>query len=892
MMLRSWRSRLRYWLHSGERARLLREEMEAHLLIAAQDLMEAGMTEQDARFAARRRFGNRTLLEEESRRMWLAQWASDLAQDTGYAMRSIRKQPGFAMVAVLSAALGIGTCSLVFGLANFALLRQLPVAESSRLISVLPENLRKGKVGQSMSYPDFVDLRSARSFAGMTAFFPSIPAVISTGGEPQRYWGSVATANYFDVVRPAFAVGRGFDAASDGTPGEAPSVVLSYRLWQSRFGGNAALVGRTIELNRRKVTVAGVTGPGFQGTESMFFTDFWVPFSMLDSLEEAGWQGGSMNDRGSQWLSAVGRLRPLVSPSAAASEIGVIGKRLSADYPATNTDRAFRTERAGQLNPGIRKLAAAAFAMLLLVAALVLCTACANVANLLLARASARRREFATRLAIGAGRGRLVRQLLTESALLALAGGAAGFALAWLGAAAISKSQLPISLPVDLTVSLDYRVMLFSTALAVFTGVSFGLLPALRATRPDLTGALKGAAAPLAGLRRFGLRNLLVVAQVAICVVLLVCSGLFVRSLRAARKIELGFAHRNIVLAAFDPSLNRYSPAQTRRILDRLLDDVRAIPGIESVSLGDSVPLNLEGTQNMFVPKDQPAGAERSGIRADIYSVAPGFFATLGIRQVSGTDFPAGAAADDLVILNQAAAATAFPNQDPAGRRISYLGRSLRIAGVVQTTKSRTIGEDPHPCLYLPLNRAMRGNDSLTGMTLVLRTKGDPAGFTRAVREAARRIDPTLAMFDIRTMDTQVSRALYLPRATALLFGLTGLAGLFLATIGLFGVVSFAVARRTAEIGMRVALGATRARVLGMILRQGLALTAAGTAIGLALALAVTRITASLLYGVRPADTITFLAVPLFLAAVATGACLIPARRAARLDPMRALRCE
>lgn len=890
-MIRRLQRRLRYWLHSGERARLLREEMEIHLAMRTQQFMEDGMTESDARGAARRQFGNATLQQEEALGTWIARWLNDLVQDFVFAARTVRKQPGFAAVAILSAALGIGACSLIFGIANFALFRPLPVDDPSHLASVSGRNLRRGKIGTSLAYPDFEDLRQAHSFQGMTAFFQFMPATISSNGEPQRYWGSLVTANYFDVVRPAFAIGRGFDAAKDDRKGEAPVAVLSYQLWQARFAGDHTIVGRSIELNRQKVTVVGVTGASFRGTEVMFFSDFWLPFSMLGSLAEVGMGGDRLQDRSGQWLMAAGRLREGVTEKEAASEIEVIGKRLSTAYPATNIDRGFHVERSGQVHPGFRKMIVVFFAMLLVVATLVLCTACANVANLLLARASARQKEIATRLAIGAGRGRLVRQLLTESVMLALLGGIGGYAIAQLGASSIGRSPIPLSMPVDLSISLDYRVMLFCMALSTLTGVVFGLVPALRATRPDLTGALKDERVRLGQSRRFGLRNLLVVAQVSICMVLLICSGLFLRSLYSARNIDTGFAHRNVLMMAFDPSLNRYAPSEARRIVDAILESTRAIPGVESVSLGNGVPLNMEGTQNSFVPEGNLAG-KRNPILADIYSIAPRYFETLGIRMFDGEDFHPGMPSEDVAIVNQALVGKAFPNQNPIGRRISYQGRTVRIVALVATTKSRTIGEDPHPCLYFPIARDPRGNDSLTGITLVLRTRGNPAGYAPLVRQTIRNIDPALALFDVRTMDTQISKALFLPRAAAFLFGLAGFMGLLISTVGIYGVISFAVARQTKEIGVRMALGASRTQVLGMVLKQGLALTVAGCAIGLGLALALSRVASSLLYGVSPRDTLTFVLVPAVLLLIALVACLVPARRAASLDPIRALRYE
>jgi predicted permease len=886
-MLERWRRRLRYWLHSRERARLLREEMEFHLELKTRELMEDGMAEQDAHSTARRQFGNPTARQEESRETWMARWLTDFMRDATFAARTIRKQPGFAALAVLSAALGIGACSLVFSIANFALFGRLPVHDPSRLMNISGRDLREGSVGRSMAYPDLADLRQAECFQGITGYFQFMPASISGGGEPQRYWGTIATANYFDVVRPSFAVGHGFDAARDDRQGESPVVVLSYSLWKSRFAGDPAIVGQRIDLNSRKVTVVGVTGPAFRGAETMFLSDFWIPFSMLDALADVGMGGDHLHNRLNQWLAAAGRLRDGASVQSGAAELDVIGKRLSAAWPATNDDRGFYVERAGQLNPGMRRMVVVFFALLLAVSVLVLCTACANVANLLLARASARQKEIATRLAIGAGRGRLVRQLLTESVMLALAGGAAGYVISRAGASAIGRVRIPLSLPIDFSIPLDYRVLLFSMSLAVLTGVIFGLAPALRATSPDLTGALKDERAHIGPWRRFGLRNILVVAQVAMCMVLLVCSGLFLRSLRSAAKIDTGMSHRNVLLMGFDPGLSGRSAKDSARLLDAILAGAARLPGVESATLASNVPLDMEGTQDILSP-----APGKSPVRVDIYSVAPRFFETLGIPLIAGEDFRGGVPADDIVIVNQAFAAQAFPGENLVGRRIDFYKRSLRIVGVVGTAKSRTIGEEPHPCFYFPIARDARGNDSLTGITLALRTRGDPVGYVTSVRQTIGKIEPTLAVFDVRTMDVQIEKALLLPRVSAALFGLAGLMGLLISTVGIYGVISFSVARQTKDIGIRVALGARRAQVLGMVLRQGLTLTFAGCAIGMLAALALSRITASLLYGVSPTDGLTFAAVPAALFTIAAIACLVPARRAAKLDPIRALRCE
>ena len=625
----------------------------------------------------------------------------------------------------------------------------------------------------------------------------------------------------------------------------------------------------------------------------MFYSDFWLPFSMMDTLAQVGMGGDRLHDRGGQWLLAAGRLRDGVSAQAAAAELEVIGKRLSAAYPATNDDRSFHVELAGQINPGIRKMVVVFFLMLICVAIMVLCTACANVANLLLARASARQKEIATRLAIGAGRGRLVRQLLTESLMLALLGGIARIRHRAAGRQRDRQIPNPARLAGRLfgLARLPGHALLHRSVRVHRSGVRAGSGITRDAAEPDwraqgrtrIDSANRAASACAISWLWRRWRSAWCCWSVPDCF----CAA----SIRPVTSTP-GFTHRNLLLMAFDPSLNRYAPAETRRLVDRILEAARAVPGVEAASLGDSVPLNIEGTQNSFTPEGHVADGEKGSIRADIYSVAPQYFETFGIRMLDGEDFRPGGSPDDIVIVNQAASDKAFPNQNPIGRRISYLGRKVRIAGLVATTKSRTIGEDPHPCLYFPMARDPRGNDSLTGMTLVLRTRGNPAGYAPLVRLAIRNIDPALAVFDVRTMDTQLAQALFLPRATALLFGLAGLMGLLISTVGIYGVVSFSVARQTREIGVRMAMGARRGQVLGMVLKQGLILTVIGSAIGLGLAMALGRMASSLLYGVSPTDTLTFILVPALLLLVALVACLVPARRAASLDPIHALRYE
>ena len=416
----------------------------------------------------------------------------------------------------------------------------------------------------------------------IAGYFPIVAATISSNGEPRRYWGSIVTANYFDVVRPPFALGRGFEAAHDDSRGQAPAVVLSHSLWQGRFGGDAEIVGKTIEMNKRTVTVVGVAAAGFHGTEVAMASDFWWPMSMVDQVSILNGPKSDIWDRDNDWVWAVGRLRDGVSRQEAGAEGEVIGKRLATQYPKSNQDTSLHVETAGQVNASLRRVVETFFSLLMAVTILVLLTACANVANLLLARASARQKEIATRLAIGAGRGRLVRQLLTESILLALAGGAGGYLIAFWAASNIGKFRLPIPIPIDLTVTLDYRVVLFSAVLAMITGIVFGLAPAVRATRTDLTGALKDGSAPVGLLRRFSLRNILVITQVAVCMLLLICSGLFLRSLEASQIANTGMRSRNVALLGLRSAIEWLHRRPVAAVYDRAAGTRRGASGRRS----------------------------------------------------------------------------------------------------------------------------------------------------------------------------------------------------------------------------------------------------------------------------------------------------------------------
>jgi predicted permease len=519
---------------------------------------------------------------------------------------------------------------------------------------------------------------------------------------------------------------------------------------------------------------------------------------------------------------------------------------------------------------------------------MVLLIACSNVANLMLARAMARQREIGLRLALGASRRRLIRQLLTESVLLSAIGAVGGFALAAAATLAISRFTLPIPLPIQFDFAPDARVLWFTAALAVVTGLVFGLVPALRATRPDLVTALKEQTTAFGSSRRLGMRNLLVVVQVSLSLVLLAGAGLFLRSLEKASSIDIGMRPDRVLLMATNPKLSQYSPEKTSQYLARLRERVSALPGVRSVSYLDSVPLSIGGTSLDF-KADGVKDAKQ--IAADVYFAGSHLFATMGIPLLHGRDFDKQADAAS-IILNERMAQHMFPHADPIGRRIMESGKAYEVIGVAKNFKSRTLGEEPSDVAFLYLEARPEDVFSFYGISIVVKTAGDPNAMIRPVRQEIASLDPNLAVSGTETMREHVNGALLIPRLSAVLLGVFGAVGLTLATVGLYGVMSYSVRRRTREIGIRMALGARSGGVLGLVARQGLALAGIGVAIGLALALMGSRFAASLLYGVSATDPLTFIVVPALLLAVAALAVLLPARRAARTDPLRALRYE
>jgi predicted permease len=810
---------------------------------------------------------------------------AELRQNLTYSIRRFSKSPGLVFAVVVSIALGIAANSTIFSMISRFVLRPAPVGDPSTLMAI--HTTHDGdQCCNSFSWPLYQDVRDqAHSFSGVTAYYELLPASISGNGEPERIWGQSATANFFDVSQIRMSLGRGFLSTEE----HLPVIVLSHILWQRRFASDPDIVGKPIILSGHPYTVVGVAPPGFRGLDIILDPQFWVP---LGNVEQLASNVPTRDSRVFHWVTVVGRLAPGVTHAQASAELATIAQRLAKTYPDTDKGNGFLFDQAGSLPPGRDHSAILLFfASLLVVVLLVLGIACANVANLLLAQAATRQREMAVRLALGASRGQLLRQMLFESTMLALAGGVLGTLLSLWATSALAAFHIPAPVPLDVTLTVDWRVILYTFSLSVGAGLVCGFIPSWIASRPVLTSALKGEDALARPGRRFTLRNILVVAQIAMSLILLCATGLFLRSLQGASAIEIGFRHNNLLMLSVDPRVHGYTPERTTQFLTQLQANVASIPGVVSVAATDAVPLAGGNRSDEFHAEGQPKSTPDAGV--ELYMATPGYFETLGIPRLAGRDFanenPTG---PKVAIVNQAFAEHFFGNGNPIGHTVNGGGVAYQIIGVTQNIKSRSLGEDTRYVLFRSLAQSTASDPSFLGYQLIIHTAGDSASIANTVRQRIHQLDPSMAVYDTETMQEHLSKALFLPRLAGTLFGIFGFIGLVLAAVGLYGVMSYSVSRRTHEIGIRIALGAQLNAVQQLIVRQGMVLAAIAIAIGLPASWAAAKLSSSFLYGVRPHDTVTFLTVPVFLAVVALVACWIPARRAAKVDPQIALRYE
>jgi predicted permease len=679
-------------------------------------------------------------------------------------------------------------------------------------------------------------------------------------------------------------LGRGFLPSEE----HQPVIVLGHRLWQRRFASDPAIVGKPVTLSGHLYTVVGVAPPAFRGLDIVLDPEFWVP---LGNEEQLASNPPNRNNRGMHWLAVTGRLSPGVTSTQATAELATLAKHYAKAYPATDKGGGFLLTQAGSLPPGRDHSAILMFLGLLSIAVLlVLCIACANVANLLLAKGVARQREMAIRLALGAARAKLLRQMLMESILMALGGGLVGILLALWATGALSAFRVPAPVPLDMSVAVDWRVLLYTFALSVATGLLLGLVPAWIASRPVLISALKGEDAMARPGRQMNLRSLLVVAQIAMSLVLLCGAGLLLRSLQNASSIDIGFRSRGLLMMSVDPRVHGYTPERTTQFLTQLRERVAALPGVTSVTATDSVPLAGGNRSDGFSVAGRPA--EEVPI-VDLFMATPGYFETLGIPRLMGQDFARESPTGQKVgIVNQAFVAKLFHGQNPIGQHVNGAGVDYQLIGVVGNIKSRTIGEETRPILFRSLAQSTGSDPSFLGYELIVRYQGDSAAVANEVRTQIHALDPAMAVYNAETIEEHLRSALFLPRLGGTLFGAFGIIGLLLAAIGLYGIMSYSVSRRTREIGIRIALGAQIGAVQRLIVRQGMLLAAAAVILGLPAALVLAKFSSSFLYGIRPHDFVTFLTVPLLLLGIALLACWIPARRAARVDPQTALRYE
>lgn len=801
------------------------------------------------------------------------------------------KNPGFTLTAVITLALGVGAVAAIFSVVDAVLWRPLTASRPERLVALYTSG-GDGAGYRSLSYTDYIYYRdNQKSLEGLAAYV-RVPLDWREGARVERIGSELVSGNFFAVLGLRAAAGRLFTVEDDRTPGAHPVVVISHRLWNRRFKADPAAVGQTLKLNNNDYTIIGVAPAGYS---SMLLDwgkqpDVWLPMMMQPQALPTSGAIDLLRDQDATWLMAVGRLKDGVKFAESEADIRILAAQLETAWPRRNAGRKGILLPASQARfwPEYRREITRLLTMLGALAALTLLVACFNVANLLLARAAGRRKETAVRLALGAGRWRLARQWLTESLLLAMIGAGAGLLVAaWL-MNALTAFQLPFKIPLAIELRLDPRALLFTLLASVTTSLIFGLAPAWRASRLDLAGSLKESGKFGGSLARFSLGNLFVVAQVALSLTLLVGAGLLARSLWNMRDINLGFNSERVLLAEIGLDPREFNSEQGLSFYQRLLDRVRALPGVEIASLTKNAPISMG---RMKLPPVAAEGREQDSINADPNYISPGYFRTIGVGLLRGRDFDAHeqAKTEPVVIVNQTLADKLWPNQEAVGRRMKFAGQSgaVTVIGVAPDMKYRSLTEPPTYYYYLPVFQRYIGS-----MTLQVRTTGEPTSMAAAVRAAARETDPRVGVNEIGTINGQIEIALSQPRMAATFSGLLALIAMALAAIGLSGVIAHSVSRRTREIGVRMALGARPQDVLRLVVRQGMTLAGAGVASGLIASVALTRLLKTLLFGVSATDPSTFVMVAASLMVVALLACWIPARRVTKVDPMMALRRE
>jgi len=812
---------------------------------------------------------------------------STLISDFRYSLRSLLKNPGLTVAAVLSLGLGIGANTTIFTWVQAVLFRPIPVAADPSAIRIAAMENREGQ-SRSWSYPNYQDFRDRATLIDVVAQDDQTLS-IAVHDSAERTWGALVSGNYFQVMGLRAAAGRLFTPQDDVTPGGHPVAVISHAYWLRRFSGDPAIVGKSATINNVPMTIVGVTPEGFIGSFLGVSSSAWVPMSM--QREMMG--GDRMQQRGNGWMQSIVRLKPGVSQEQAQAEAASIMAQLSQEHPEINEGRRLRIVQTWEAPFGAATVLTPVLAVLSILVALVLVIACANVANLLLSKAVSRRREVAVRLSLGASRMRLVRQLLTESLLLALVAGTAGVMMAYWTMDLIMAFVPPVDMPIDLGLRMDSVTLLFAVGVSVATGVIFGLAPALQASSPQTINALKEEGRSGSGGRTTGrLRSALVVAQVAVCLVLLVGATLFLRSFMAAQTLSPGFEADRLVTASMDMFPSGYTGERNRDFQRRAIEAVEALPGVESAAFGSRIPLGFGGNNSTSVAVDGYVPRENEEIVINYSTIGPGYFQTLGTPIRAGREYNVTDTLESprTVVINDAMARRYWPQGNALGSRVRFGPNAAEVIGIVADSKYASINERPLPQLFLPMSR-----NEVSTLRLFARATGNPGPLVAEIRNAIRALDPSLPVYDARTVSEHMQVAVFSQRMAANLLGAMGVLALLLAAIGLYGVMAYAVSQRMQEMGIRLALGASPASLLNMIVSQGMKLTTIGLVIGLALALAAfgsIGAVRTLLPGISPMDPITFVAVPIGLALIALLATWIPGRRAGKVDPLVALRVD
>ncbi len=886
--------RFRSLFRNKEADKELSDEVQFHLQSQIDEYIAHGMDPEEARYAALRSLGSVEQVKEECRKVRNVSFVENLFQDLGFGLRILRRSPGFSMLAVLCLTLGIGANAAVFSWIEGILLRPFPaVADQDRLLVVVGTNRATGDKGISgsgftdVSWPDLVDFRRSCTLIDSFIADKIMGTTLSIGDRAERVTGSIVSANYFDALGVRPMLGRGFEPAEESGRNAHPVTVISYWIWKKRFNSDPGVIGRTQLLNGVPHTIVGVAPKGFYGTFVGWPIQFWVPMSMQETFEPGGYK---LEDRGALWIEGFARLKRAVTPEQAQEEISSVAARLETGNLATNRGRGIKLlplwkapfNQAGELLPMLE--------IALAVASFVLLIACANVSSLLLVRSFGRRQEMAVRLAIGAGRGRLLQQLLTEGLVLSTFAAAGGLLVAYL-----CRNLLVVFFPssggivANLKGDIDWRVFAFSAGVCLISTLLFGLVPAIQSSKVNLVSSLKSESGSIFGARgKSRVRSSLVLVQLSLSFVLLVGGVLLVRSLQRIRVASPGFSTENVLTTGLDLVAAGYDTQRAKTFQDAVIDRVQALPGVESAALARVRPFSYNPYFSAPIAVDDYHPAPEEQPKAEYNQVGPGYFTTMGIPLLSGREFTR---ADDetaalVAVVNEKMVAQYWHGEDPVGKRLQVKGQWMRVVGVAKLTKYSTFAEPPKPFFYVPLRQNFSVRASLNIRTLV-----DPGTMAAALAREIHVLDANLAPSEVITMRESVNRtALASQQIVVALLGIFGGLALLLAAIGLYGLMSYAVSQSKRDLGIRMALGAGRSDLLWLVMSHGLALTAGGVVLGAAVAMGLTRLIGDLLYKVSPHDPLAFGSAFVVMVIASWAACFLPAWRAMRIDPVRALR--